>query len=459
MRSRLLWSIALRYSLLILLLGVVAALLVRFSPLPHSVSLLLVSLAGVAGAFLLATVTVGPVLRLQRAARGILAGGYQRHVIVHTGDELEDVAAALNTLGATLREQSGAFRHEAERLNQVLETMVEGVMVVGPDSRVVLENRALRGFLGVPTPLRGRSPIESVRHPEFEAAVTRVLTGRQPEAIEIALAHPGVSRPEAGAALQAFNVNLTPLAWEGRTGAVAVFHDITRVRELEALRRDFVANASHELRTPLAAIGGYVETLREVEMSEEDRARFLERVANHTTRLTRLIEDLLDLSRMESGQTPLDIRPQPLAALATRSLQVVEAKARARGIALAHTVGDGLPPVIADERSVEQILVNLLDNAIKAVPDGGHVALAARLDEGRVRVSVTDDGIGIPPGDLPRLFERFFRVDRSRSREQGGTGLGLAIVKHLVHLLGGEVGVESVVGQGSTFWFTLRTGA
>jgi two-component system phosphate regulon sensor histidine kinase PhoR len=237
---------------------------------------------------------------------------------------------------------------------------------------------------------------------------------------------------------------------------VAVFHDVTRVRELEALRRDFVANASHELRTPLAAIGGYVETLREVEMSEADRALFLTRVAAHTTRLTRLIDDLLDLSRMESGQTRLEIKPQPLAGPAARALQVVEALARARGVHLVNELMETLPPVIADERSMEQILVNLLDNAVKAVADGGRVALTARVDDGRVRVSVVDDGIGIPPGDIPRLFERFFRVDRSRSREQGGTGLGLAIVKHLVHLQGGEVGVESVVGQGSTFWFTLR---
>ena len=400
-----------------------------------------------------------PIGRLQRAARAIVAGGYQRHVIVHTGDELEDVADALNVLGGTLREQSGAFRHEAERLNQVLETMIEGVMVVGPDSRIVLENRALRNFLGTPAPLTGRTPIEAVRNPEFEAAVTRVLTRKRPEAIEIPLAHPGAPRADGGVTQQAFTVNLTPLSWEGAAGAVAVFHDVTRIRELEALRRDFVANASHELRTPLAAIGGYVETLLEVEMSRADRTRFLERVASHTTRLTRLIEDLLDLSRMESGQTKLEIKPQPLAGPATRALQVVEVAARTRGVHLVCTLPDALPLVIADERSMEQILVNLLDNAVKAVADGGHVTLSARVDEGRVRVSVVDDGIGIPPGEIPRLFERFFRVDRSRSREQGGTGLGLAIVKHLVQLLGGEVGVESVVGQGSSFWFTLRPAA
>lgn len=459
MRSRLRLSLAIRSSLLVLFLGILAALLFRATELPLHVSLPLLSALGVGGSFLLADITVRPVRALQRAARGIVSGGFQRHVILHTGDELEDVADALNVLGGTLREQSGAFRHEAERLNQVLETMVEGVMVVGPDSRVVMENRALRHFLGATTPLLGRTPIEAVRNPEFGAAVLRVLTRRQPEAMEVSLAHPGAPRPDGGATQQAFNVNLTPLSWEGSAGAVAVFHDVTRVRELEALRRDFVANASHELRTPLAAIGGYVETLREVEMSEADRTLFLTRVAAHTTRLTRLIEDLLDLSRMESGQARLEIKPQPLVGPAARALQVVEALARARGVHLVNELRETLPPVIADERSMEQILVNLLDNAVKAVADGGRVTLTARVDEGRVRVSVVDDGIGIPPGDIPRLFERFFRVDRSRSREQGGTGLGLAIVKHLVHLQGGEVGVESVVGQGSTFWFTLRAAA
>lgn len=458
MRSRLRNTIAVRFTLLLLAVEIVAlTLLIGPAGVP-ALPVLAGALGILGGGYLAASwVAAGivqPVRSLQRAARDMAAGDYRRQVPVFTGDELEDVGAALSSLGGTLHQQEAAFRHEAERLHQVLETMVEGVVVFGPDGRVVMENRAMRNFLGAPQPLGGRTPIEAVRDPEFEAAVLRVLTRRLPEVLDLALPTP----PDVAISSRfSFTVNLTPLSWEGNAGVVAVFHDVSRIRELEALRRDFVANTSHELRTPLAAIAGYVETLREMELSKADRSRFLEKVATHTERLTRLIEDLLDLSRLESGQARLDPKPLALPGVAARAVGVVETSAQSRGVRLALDLRDDLPSVIADDRSLEQVLVNLMDNAIKYTGAGGEVRVSTRAEEGRLRVLVSDTGIGIPPADIPRLFERFFRVDRSRSRELGGTGLGLAIVKHLVQLMGGEVGVESVVGEGSTFSFTLRT--
>jgi len=250
---------------------------------------------------------------------------------------------------------------------------------------------------------------------------------------------------------------MAPLSLDEGRSVIAVFHDVSRLRELESLRRDFVANVSHELRTPLTAIKGYVETLREGEVTPEDRIRFLDTVSRHTDRLSTLIEDLLELSRLESPETKLELRPIHLEPTAWRAFDLLDGSANHQGVILQDDLPEGLPALLADAASLEQILVNLLDNAIKYTRRGGQVTLSAARQDGWVRVAVADTGIGIPAGDLPRVFERFFRVDRGRSREQGGTGLGLAIVKHLVHLQGGEVGVDSEPGRGSTFWFTLRS--
>jgi two-component system phosphate regulon sensor histidine kinase PhoR len=239
-------------------------------------------------------------------------------------------------------------------------------------------------------------------------------------------------------------------------GAILVFHDLTRVKQLEGARQEFVANVSHELRTPLTLIKGCVETL--LDGAKDDpavRDRFLQTIEKHADRLTYLIEDLLTLSQLESGRLALNLRATQLREVGLRVIDSLEARARLKEVTLENQIPADLFAQ-ADGERLEQVLFNLVDNAIKYGRSGGRVVLQGEhLADSRARISVQDDGPGIPPEARERVFERFYRLDKARSREQGGTGLGLAIVKHIIQRHGGEVGVQSEVGQGSTFFFTL----
>jgi two-component system phosphate regulon sensor histidine kinase PhoR len=237
---------------------------------------------------------------------------------------------------------------------------------------------------------------------------------------------------------------------------VVVLLDVTEARSLERMRREFVANASHELRTPVAAIQAVAETLAgSPTMSPADRARFERILLSHAQRLSRLVSDLLDLSRAEAAAPRPELRPIRLAAPLASAIAAVRERAEAKQLRIEERLPPELPPVDADDSALEQVLVNLLDNAVKYTPAGGRVQVRAAPEHSRVRIEVEDNGVGIPAEHLPRIFERFYLVDPARSRELGGTGLGLAIVKHLVQAQGGEVGVSSTVGTGSTFWVTL----
>jgi two-component system phosphate regulon sensor histidine kinase PhoR len=239
-------------------------------------------------------------------------------------------------------------------------------------------------------------------------------------------------------------------------GVLMVVHDITQLRRLEQVRTEFIANVSHELRTPLTAIRGYLETLLTGALDEPEHARrFLGIALRHTERLGRLLDDLTDLSNIELGRVRLTLGAVSLDAVVESVLALVSAKAEGAHVALERQVPPDLPPVRADHDRLVQILINLVDNAVKYTPRGGRVRVRAERAEGRVRVSVEDTGVGIPAGDLTRVTERFYRVDKARSRELGGTGLGLAIVKHLVLAHGGELGIESEAGQGTSVRFTL----
>jgi two-component system phosphate regulon sensor histidine kinase PhoR len=452
--------IALRAAVLSVVAALVAVLLAAFvSPVVGAVS---GAALGVAGAVWLAHSATESLRRLARAAGPWASGASDRlPPRLGGGDEVDHLTAVLEELGTAARTHEGAREREARQLRHVLETMIEGVLVIGPDGRISLDNAAVRTLLPSAGTLIGRTPLEALRSLEFDGAVRCVLDGDGPRLLDLAVGAgddplAGAPRADQPPSRRIFRVSLAPLVFDRGRAVVAVFHDVSRLRELENLRRDFVANVSHELRTPLAAIKGYVETLRDGDVAPADRERFLETVARHTDRLANLIEDLLELSRLESPETRLDIRPAALEPIARRALQLLEGRARQAGIALGCEFPEGLPAVIADAAALEQVFVNLIDNAIKYTGPGGEVFVSAAPREGRVRVSIRDTGAGIPAGELSRLFERFYRVDRGRSREQGGTGLGLAIVKHLVQLHGGEVGVESAPGRGSTFWFTLR---
>jgi two-component system phosphate regulon sensor histidine kinase PhoR len=239
-------------------------------------------------------------------------------------------------------------------------------------------------------------------------------------------------------------------------GAILVFHDITELRRLEIIRQDFVANVSHELRTPISSIKGYAETLLEGALEDKDNAKeFISIIYHDSNRLAALINDLLDLSKIESGKMKMFFSASDPALLIKKAVMIMDNHAKARSITLKTEIPQNLPKIKADEARLSQVMINLLDNAIKYTPEQGTVVISAEVTNGTLQVDIADTGIGISDKDLPRIFERFYRVDKARSRELGGTGLGLSIVKHIVSAHGGVVWVKSELGLGSTFSFTI----
>ncbi len=369
-------------------------------------------------------------------------------------DALGELEANLVAMGRTVRERLRAVREEEHKLRAVLGGMVEGVVVISGEGRIVLLNDRARAIfaLGATPTVVGRSLVEICRDPELQQLVRDTIRASgttDPLSREIVL---------AGLRPRTLAVNAAPVQGDtGPLGYVLVFHDITELQRLEAVRRDFVANVSHELRTPLTAIRGYAETLLHGAVDDRDNARkFLAVIERNAERLTRLIDDLLTLSDLELGRAALRRTAVDLPGIVAAAVELVAEKARRGDVQLAHDRDPaGVPTVPGDGDRIEQVLVNLIDNAIKYTRPGGqvHVRTAAVGPAGNpdaVEVLVADTGIGIPAHEIPRLTERFYRVDKARSRELGGTGLGLAIVKHIVQAHGGTLHIESDVGKGTT---------
>jgi|DewCreStandDraft_4_1066084.scaffolds.fasta_scaffold00018_52 two-component system phosphate regulon sensor histidine kinase PhoR len=341
------------------------------------------------------------------------------------------------------------FVQEAQtRLTAVLNTLAEGILLLDEHHRVLLANPAFRSLFQPPAAPEGQPLLAALRWHELDE-LSRALSPEQP-ALTRELAWSGP--PERWLRVSA--AALFDAAGK-RLHTILVFSDLTRLKQLERVRQEFVANVSHELRTPLSHIKGYVETLLTGAASDPAlQQRCLQTIARNANRLELLIEDLLTLAELESGQVALQPRPISLPDFVGKILQDFQPRASARQIQLESQV----PPlrVRADPLRLEQVLANLLDNAIKYGRQGGHVWVRARTSSDEwVEVAVADDGPGLPPEACERVFERFYRVDKARSREQGGTGLGLAIVKHIVQRHGGRVWVESQPGRGATFYFTL----
>ncbi|MEA3328819.1 MAG: ATP-binding protein, partial [Candidatus Omnitrophota bacterium] len=335
------------------------------------------------------------------------------------------------------------------RLKAVLLSMFEGVMVVDLKGAILLMNQTLKDFLHIKEESDGKEPLEIIRNIEIQELVDTVLKLQEGvESREIA-----VFVPEEKILL----VHATPVIREGRPeGAVLVFHDITSLRRLEKIRQDFVANVSHELRTPISSIKGYAETLLEGALDDKENARdFLKIIYSDSDRLAKLIDDLLDLSKIESGKLKLILKSAALEPVVKRIVSGLKAQAKAKSLVININISKDISNILVDEGRIAQVLLNLIDNAIKYTNEQGEITILVK-DQGEfIQVDIADTGIGIPEKDISRLFERFYRIDKARSRELGGTGLGLSIVKHIVSAHHGEVSVQSVLGQGSTFSFTI----
>jgi two-component system phosphate regulon sensor histidine kinase PhoR len=391
--------------------------------------------------------------RMVRFAAALAAGTPPPPVGPERGDSLGVLESQLGDMARDVQTTLAAMRVERERLEAILRGMVEGVLVTDLDGRVVLSNARARELLGLPPGpiVAGRPLVDLVRHPGI-AEIPRQLASGQPVVSRDVTLGDGLSLQVNGARLTAEDG--TPF------GLVLVLHDVSELRRLETVRRDFVANVSHELRTPLTAIKGYAETLLgPAGESRETALRFLQVIDRHSERLGRLINDLLTLSDLEFGRMPLRLRAIAVHPVIDDVIQILHDRAVQRGLTLTTTVAPGTPDAYADGDRLRQVLIDLVDNAIKYTPEGGRVAIAAQpatLDGlPALELAVADTGIGIPSQDVPRLTERFFRVDRARSRELGGTGLGLAIVKHIVQVHGGRLVIESTLGQGTTARVTL----
>ena len=348
-----------------------------------------------------------------------------------------------------LQQRQAQSTVEAKAQQQVLfNSMLEGLLLLDRHRRIFLANRAFKNLFGLKIELRGKTVLEALRVHELAALVERVERDGQVLDYELKL-------PELSERWLQINAAAISNSAGEREGTILVFHDLTRLKQLERTREEFVANVSHELRTPLSLIKGYVETLLDGARNDPEVAeRFLKIIERNVQRLDLLIQDLLTISALESGRTKLDLQPVRLRLLVEKVFTDLRPPAAAKSVTLA----DSLPDLTAtaDADRLEQVFANLVDNAIKyGRPQGTVTVGGKKTDDGRIELFVQDDGPGIPPEALDRVFERFYRVDKARSREQGGTGLGLSIVKHIVQSHGGKVWVKSDPGQGTAFFFTL----
>lgn len=367
---------------------------------------------------------------------------------VRGADDTAALGGTLDALADGLAAATANLGQERDRLAAILEAMAEGVLVTDAAGNVAVANRALREMFLLGRDVVGRAPIEALRNAELHELFAEVQSANAPITREISI---GGVRPRRVMA------RVAPID-DPHTRHIAVLSDVTELRRLENVRKEFVANVSHELRTPVAAIRAASETLLMGAVNKVDTAQeFVGIIERHAERLHRLVEDLLELSRLESRELKLTLEPVALREQVDRAVELMALSARARKARIVTVVPEGLPPVVIDRRGLEQVLTNLLDNALKYSREGATVTVRAADRDGLVRLSVEDDGPGIEARHLPRLFERFYRVDTSRSRQLGGTGLGLAIVKHLAEGMSAAVSVDSAVGRGSQFHVDLRT--
>ncbi|HKN58605.1 MAG TPA: ATP-binding protein [Gemmatimonadaceae bacterium] len=382
-----------------------------------------------------------PITDLRDVARSIAAGERRRYPALAAPGEVGDLADAIHRLAEQLEARLSALAAEQSILTALVETLNEGVLAISPAHEVVQINETGRRLLRIDRPIPFGIDFLP-REPTLRNAVLLALNGTATEPEEIAFGE------------RTLSLTARPLV---NGGAVVALFDLTPIRKLEAVRRDFVANVSHELRTPLTIVGGFAETLQDPDIPAERRTEFAQTIFSNTQRMQRIVDELLDLSRIESGHW----RPHPqqvrVADVAAEIFSRVSSSAKSKGVTLETNIG--ADAIMADRTALEQILFNLVENALRHTGGGGRITIqTARFDSG-VSLAVKDTGSGIAAEHLPRIFERFYRADAGRSRESGGTGLGLAIVRHLVEAHGGNVTAESTLGTGTTIRIFFPEGA
>lgn len=410
-----------------------------------------------------ATARVAPLARVAAQLAEGRRARVPRDESVHRVDEFATLASALHDMAEGVERRIAAVAEDRTRFSAVLSEMVEGVLVLDRVGRVLLVNPAMERMLGCRAEEAiGHRWIEVVRQHDLNELIAAVLTRGEPMAAEIALDEPdgkqrsSVTREGARTYAVQGSVARRPDATDDERRSVFVFHDVTALKRLERVRSDFIANVSHELRTPLTSIIGYLEAL--LDGAQDDAGRreeFLRTMKAHADRLNALVADLLQLSQIESGEYRWRRETVDVAELARRSTELVAPLARRKQITLRGPDQTTGIEITADPEKLTEVLLNLLDNALKYTEDGGTVEVTVESGGGMAVIRVSDTGLGIPPADLERIFERFYRVDRARSRALGGTGLGLSIVKHIVDAHGGTVAVDSRLGRGSTFTVRL----
>jgi two-component system phosphate regulon sensor histidine kinase PhoR len=386
---------------------------------------------------------------IAEVAQRITAGDLEARVLGYTSDEGGEMTKAFSEMVAALRDQIHTLQAENQQYSTILTSMTDGVLITGENGTVRLLNPAATRLLE-PMSERaiGRSFAEVVRHHHLIELWQKASQTRQ-EQVEMVEINRGVFLQTA----------VIPFEEEGTRRFLVILHDLTQIHRLQTVRRDFISNISHELRTPLASLKAVIETLQDGALDDPPAAEhFLHRAENEVDVLTQMVEELLELSRIESGQVPFRFQATAVSNLLLGPMDRLRPQAQRKGIEMVLDVPANLPTVLADEERVQRVVTNLLHNAVKFTPDGGRVTVQASLSpehENELRISVIDTGVGVAEEDLSRIFERFYKSDRARTRNGGGTGLGLAISRHIVQAHHGRIGVASQEGKGSTFYFTL----
>lgn len=401
------------------------------------ISIVILILALVA-AFIFARTIYGPIRELTSAIKRVAGHDFSVRVLLKQQDELKEVADSFNDMTDEMQGLFSELTRQKEELNSIISSLQEGLLVLDGEERVLFTNESLKAVTGRDLE-NGKLYWETIREPGINELINRVRADRHNHVEEITV---------NGLIFLCSATFLT-----SKEEIVLVFHDITEIRKLEKIKSDFVLNVSHELRTPLTSIKGFIDTMDEGELSEEQRG-YLAIIKRNTARLINVVKDLLVLSRLEEKNLTLELEPVDVPDLIERVLKIFEEQIREKGFSVEVRAAEGLLPVMGDAFKLEQVFVNLFDNAIKYT-DAGGIAVEMETRGSSVVISVADTGPGIPPQHLNRIFERFYVVDKSRSKKLGGTGLGLSIVKHIILLHNGKISVTSSPGQGTKFTITL----